>query len=133
MLPGSRSRITLTLRQLWWGTLTGAVALTIITPILGTRAGLSATCNVVLVTVAAFEADHRGYLRPFTRAAVQLLVTASAAVLVTFVTSLGLLDTRLTVAAEAAGLSAAALVLALVVLGRISALFRSREQLVAVN
>jgi hypothetical protein len=133
LLPGSRSRITLTLRQLWWGMLSAAMAMLIVTPFLGVAVGLTAACNVVLVTAAAFEVDHRGYFRVSAHTRLTLLGAAAASALLTLAAGVWLLRVPLGTAGVAAGLTAVATVLSIVVLGRVFALFRRRETVIVVT
>jgi len=133
LLPGSRSRITLTLRQLWWGMLSAAVAMAIVTPFLGVGLGLTAACNVVLVTAAAFEVDHRGYFRVSAHTRLALLMAAAASALLTLAAGAWMLRLPLGTAGAAAGLTAVATVLSIVVLGRVFALFRRRERVIVVT
>jgi O-antigen/teichoic acid export membrane protein len=133
MLPGSRSRVTLTLRQLWWGMLSALVGIVVVTPFLGAEAALIAACNVVLVTVALFEAEYRAYVRVSAHARLALLTAAAASALLTFGASVGLMAATLRTAGVAGGLSAAATILSIVILGRVFALFRRRDRVIVVN
>ena len=133
MLPGSRSGVTLTLRQLGWGMFSAALAIVVVTPFLGSGAALISACNVVLVNVAIFEADYRAYFRVSTHGRLALLMAAAASALLSFGAGVGLLHVSLQTAGAAAGLSAAATLLSIVIAGPVFSLFRRRETVIVVT
>jgi hypothetical protein len=131
-LPTSRTRVRLTLKQVWWGVVSGAVAVVFIAPLLGLELGLVGVCSVVLVTVAAFEVDHRGRLRVSSWGLLQVLaVIAGTAALLTFGTG-ALLGQPLAASAFAAALAALAAVVSVVVLRRLTAVFSPRHRVIEV-
>ena len=133
MLPGSRSGITLTLRQLGWGMFSAALAIALVTPFLGSGAALISACNVVLVNVAMFEAAYRAYFRVSAHGRPALLVGTAASALLTFGASVGLLHDSVHAAGAAGGLSAAATLLSIAIVGPVFSLFRRRETVIVVT
>jgi hypothetical protein len=111
----------------------GGVAVVFIAPFLGLELGLAGACSVVLVTVAAFEVDHRGRLRVSTWGLLLVLAAiAGAAALLTFGTG-AVLGQPLAASAVAAVLAALAAVVSIVVLRRLTAIFSPRHRVIEVT
>jgi hypothetical protein len=111
----------------------GGVAVVLIAPLLGLELGLAGVCSVVLVTVAAFEVDHRGRLRVSAWGLPPVLAAiAGAAALLTFGTG-ALLGQPLAASAVAAALAALAAVVSIVVLRRLTAIFSPRHRVIEVT
>jgi hypothetical protein len=110
-----------------------ALAIALVTPFLGSGAALISACNVVLVNVAMFEAAYRAYFRVSAHGRPALLVGTAASALLTFGASVGLLHDSVHTAGAAGGLSAAATLLSIAIVGPVFSLFRRRETVIVVT